>query len=106
MIYSEAMTVDLAYAQEHLSELLSEVDSGVDVIIERDGAKPIRLVGQWKARDSWRDHLHQGDRVLGRSAGIFTTPTDEEWRAMDEEIEREFSESDARFEALNGTSEA
>ena len=83
MIYAEAMTVAMNYAETHLRELVEALDQGDEVIIERDGGgERLRLVTS--------DSLQSQPLAAG-------APSQEEWKAMSEEVQRNFDESDARF---------
>ncbi len=55
---------------------------------------PFAQSGDEAVQMFWRGlRLNKGHRQLGMLAGTVVMPSDEEWRAMDEEIERDFEES-------------
>jgi antitoxin (DNA-binding transcriptional repressor) of toxin-antitoxin stability system len=79
------MQVSLKYAQEHLSDLVSAANRGEDVEIAAPDQSPVRLtlvISNEPARD-----LPRLPRLPGRLKGIIEVPTDEEWAAMDKELE-------------------
>ena len=80
------MNVSLQYAQEHLADLISAADRGEEVEITRPDKPALRLVTSPET-----DIRKVGNRrsLLGRGEGLITLPTDEEWAAMDKEIEDE-----------------
>ena len=96
MIYAEAMTVAMNYAETHLRELVDALDQGDEVIIERDGGgKRLRLVASDSLQSLHLANLKRGDRVFGRGAAA-GAPSQEEWKAMSEEVQRDFDESNAK----------
>ena len=80
------MTISAQYAETTVADLLSAADNGEEVIIARPGKPTLRLIAdetlvQPKSRVIGRKHL------MGALEGLVTLPTDEEWKAMDKEIE-------------------
>ena len=78
--YSEAMTVSVEYAAEHLKELLAALDAGIPVAIERADKPPVALKSEIVAEES---SVQQGKRILGAGRGELRIPSDEEWERMD-----------------------
>ena len=79
------MQVSLKYAQEHLADLVSAANRGEDVEIAAPDQAPVRLmlvVSNAPVADAPRP-----PRPLGRLKGLIQVPTDEEWAAMDKELE-------------------
>jgi antitoxin (DNA-binding transcriptional repressor) of toxin-antitoxin stability system len=79
------MQVNLQYAEEHFADLVSAADSGQDVEISRPGKPVLKLV----VSNTTVPVLKDGMRVLGAGVGELRVPSEEEWRAMDLEMERE-----------------
>ena len=81
-----SVNVSLQYAQEHFADLISAADRGEEVEITRPDKPALRLVTSPETAIR-----RTGSRcdLLGRGEGLITIPTDEEWAAMDKEIEDE-----------------
>ena len=80
------MKVDAQYAETHFSQLVSAAYRGEEVRIAIPDKPGLRLVVEEAAevvRPVGRKHL------FGAGEGLITLPSDEEWRAMDKEIEDE-----------------
>jgi antitoxin (DNA-binding transcriptional repressor) of toxin-antitoxin stability system len=83
--YSGRMQVNLQYAEEHFTDLVSAADSGQEVEISRPDKPALKLV----VSKATAPVLKDGMRVLGAGIGELRVPSEEEWRAMDREMERE-----------------
>jgi prevent-host-death family protein len=81
------MEVNVHHAKTHLSKLISAAESGEEVIIARNGTPTVKLVRITPPVRKSRKHL------LGAWEGRVTLPTDEEWAAMDKEIEADMLNS-------------
>jgi antitoxin (DNA-binding transcriptional repressor) of toxin-antitoxin stability system len=79
------MQVNLQYAEEHFADLVSAADSGEEVEISRPDKPPLKLV----VSKTTTPVLKDGMRVLGAGVGQLRVPSEEEWRTMDLEMERE-----------------
>jgi antitoxin (DNA-binding transcriptional repressor) of toxin-antitoxin stability system len=79
------MKVSAQYAQEHFSDILNAADSGEEVEIARPDKPTLKIVFSSAAQPV----EGTGKRILGAGRGEMIVPTDEEWQAMDEELERE-----------------
>ncbi|HZL25210.1 MAG TPA: type II toxin-antitoxin system Phd/YefM family antitoxin [Acidobacteriaceae bacterium] len=79
------MQVNLQYAEEHFTDLVSAADSGQEVEISRPDKPALKLV----VSKATAPVLKDGMRVLGAGIGELRVPSEEEWRAMDLEMERE-----------------
>ena len=78
------MKVNVQYAEAHLADLASAVDNGEEVEITRPDKPALRLVVSTTAKAS----LQKGPRILGAGRGEMRVPSDEDWLAMDKELER------------------
>jgi len=81
--YPKSMKVSAQYAEEHFADILNTAISGEDVEISTPEQAAVRLtlvknVGMQGNHDV---------RPLGRLKGLMELPTDDEWTAMDKEIE-------------------
>jgi len=83
------MQVTLQYAAEHLAEIASAARRGEEVEIAQPDEAPIKLVVSTTASFTPKP----GRRILGEGRGKMIVPTWEEWKAMDEEIEREMCDA-------------
>jgi antitoxin (DNA-binding transcriptional repressor) of toxin-antitoxin stability system len=90
------MKVSAQYAEEHLTDILNAADSGAEVEIARPDQPTYRLTlvksEPTKPKSPRILGAGRGDRVgrkqlLGAGEDLITLPTDEEWAAMDKEIE-------------------
>ena len=108
------MTVNAQYAREHFDELLLATDNGEEVEVSRDGKPSIRLfvmpaphlasvdpiilgTGQGDSPsgvgDEWQQRMKKDAEpmprrpIFGAGRGEIVLPTDEEWKAMDKELE-------------------
>ena len=79
------MQVNLQYAEEHLAELANAADKGEVVEISRPDKPALKLV----VSNSPSRQERMGKRILGAGRGELRIPSDEEWAAMDKELERE-----------------
>jgi antitoxin (DNA-binding transcriptional repressor) of toxin-antitoxin stability system len=77
------MQVNLQYAQEHLSDLVSAVDNGQEVEIARPNKPSLMLVVSHTTSQTRRT----GKRILGAGCGELRVPSLEEWQDMDKELE-------------------
>jgi prevent-host-death family protein len=78
-------SVNMHEAKTHLSKLVERVEGGEEIVISRAGKPAAKLVPVPKKL---------GPRKLGGWEGKFEMPSDEEWEAMDKEIEQLFEESE------------
>jgi prevent-host-death family protein len=83
---ADSDNVNMHEAKTHLSKLVERVEGGAEITISRAGKPAAKLVPV--AREK------KGRRKLGVWEGKFRMPSDEEWKQMDEEIERMFEESE------------
>ena len=92
------MKVNVQYAETHLADLISAADNGEIVEIARPDKSTLRLVVDNEPARA--EMASQGRRsFLGGWEGRFTLPSDDEWHAMDKEIEDEMLNGDiAQFE--------
>jgi prevent-host-death family protein len=79
-------SVNMHEAKTHLSKLVERVEGGAEITINRAGKPAAKLVPVPQAKP--------GRRKLGGWEGKFEMPSDEEWEAMDKEIEQLFEESE------------
>lgn len=82
------MQVTAEYAKDHLSDLLAASERGEVVQIRQTELFSV----QFTPIRSPKPVLVNGKRVLGAGRGELRVPSDEEWRAMDLELEREMLE--------------
>lgn len=78
--------MDAQYAEEHFSDLIAAAYRGEEVEIAAPEKPELLLkakAGKPEAKAA------SGKRVLGAWRGMIELPTDEEWAAMDREIENE-----------------
>jgi antitoxin (DNA-binding transcriptional repressor) of toxin-antitoxin stability system len=79
------MTVSAQYAATHLDDILSAVDEGEQVRIDRADKPSIRLIVE---KSTERNAAQQaGRRILGAGRGELRVPSIEEWAQMDRELE-------------------
>jgi len=83
------MQVTLQYAAEHLAELASAARRGEEVEIAQPDQPPIKLVVSTSAPYTPKT----GRRILGAGRGEMVVPSEAEWQAMDEELERLINDS-------------
>ena len=86
--YSTRVQVNLQYAEEHLADLASAVDNGQEVEISRPNGPTLKLIvsNVPSARKT-------APRILGAGRGELRVPSEEEWRSMDRELERQMNDS-------------
>ncbi len=88
------MTVSAEYAATHFDDILSAAENGEEVRMDRPDKPGIRLVVE-EAPLSYAA-AQSGRRILGVLEGTVMPPTDEQWRAMENEewqlVERPRSE--------------
>ena len=86
------MKVSAQYAASHLDDILSAVESGEEVHIDRPNKPGIRLVvdnapSAPTPPQTGRRILGAGRRHLfGAGKGLVTVPTDQQWDAMKKEL--------------------
>jgi antitoxin (DNA-binding transcriptional repressor) of toxin-antitoxin stability system len=76
------MKVSAQYAEDHFKEILATAAGGEDVEIASEGNESFKLLHMPAPEPK-----KQGPRVLGAGVGELVLPTDEEWKAMDKELE-------------------
>jgi antitoxin (DNA-binding transcriptional repressor) of toxin-antitoxin stability system len=92
------MKVNVQYAETHFAELASSAARGEEVEVALPDGPTLKLVvsnpALVPAKKNGKRILGagRGDRInrkhlLGAGEGLITLPTDEEWAAMDKEIE-------------------
>jgi prevent-host-death family protein len=74
--------INVYEARAQLSRLLDEAEAGEEIIIARHGTPVVQLVP-----------VRAATRRLGRWQGKVQAPSDEQWRAADEEIAEMFEDS-------------
>ena len=77
------MQVDIQYAEENLDALAAAVDAGQEIEISRPDKPTLRLVVSQLAPSTKKT----GRRILGAGVGELRVPSEEEWRALDKELE-------------------
>jgi len=77
------MQVNAQYAEKHLADLLSAVDAGQEVEISRPDKPLVKLV----VSNVPAFVTSGAERVLGAGSGELRIPSDEEWKALDKELE-------------------
>jgi antitoxin (DNA-binding transcriptional repressor) of toxin-antitoxin stability system len=82
------MQVSLQYAQEHFADIVSAANRGEDVEIAQ-ADKPALKLFLLPSHEQPGITVQKPKRVLGAWEGLVVLPTDEEWQAMDKEIEDE-----------------
>jgi antitoxin (DNA-binding transcriptional repressor) of toxin-antitoxin stability system len=92
------MKVNVQYAETHFAELASSAARGEEVevalpdgptlklVVSNPVPAPARITGK-RILGGWRGDGIGRKRLLGAGEGLITLPTDEEWAAMDKEIE-------------------
>lgn len=83
------MKVDLQYAESHFANLAAAADNGEQVEIARPGKPTLKLV----VGEPLAAALRGGRRILGAGRGELRVPSEEEWRAMDKELERQMNDA-------------
>jgi len=78
------MTVNVQYAEEHFADLITAVKNGEEVEITSPDQSAYRLTLANPA-----PFQRKTPRILGAGVGEMVVPSWEEWKAMDEELERE-----------------
>jgi len=86
MAAEDLKQVNMHDAKTHLSRLVEEVEGGREIVISRAGKPAVKLVPIVRPQP--------GKRVLGTLRGKIALPSDEEWAAIDREIEQDFEESE------------
>jgi len=86
MAAEDLKQVNMHEAKTHLSRLVEEVEGGREIVISRAGKPAVKLVPIARPQP--------GKRVLGTLRGKIALPSDEEWAAIDREIEQDFEESE------------
>ena len=78
------MKISAQYAEEHFADILKAADRGEEIEIAGPDQPTYRLtlVQQEPLKPAAK-------RILGAGRGEMIVPTWEEWKAMDEELERE-----------------
>jgi antitoxin (DNA-binding transcriptional repressor) of toxin-antitoxin stability system len=82
------MKVSAQYAEEHFADILSAAKTGEEVEIAHPDHSSFRLtlVKPEPAKPA-------GKRILGAGRGELRVPTEQEWREMDKELERQMNDS-------------
>ena len=78
------MRVSAQYVEDHIAELLIAASQGEEIEIALEGKPMLKLMRMNKASQL-------GRRVLGAGRGEMRVPTEEEWREMDQELERQMT---------------
>ena len=86
--YPDGVQVNLQYAEEHLADLVSAVDNGQEVEISRPNRPTLKLI---VSNDPAVPK--SGPRILGAGRGELRVPSEEEWKSMDKELERQMNDS-------------
>ncbi len=91
------MQVSAQYVREHLDDLIDSAEPGDEIEIARDGTPLAKIIVMPKHQcaatelHSGADHNgnpHGSKRIiLGAGRGELRVPSDEEWKAMDKELE-------------------
>jgi antitoxin (DNA-binding transcriptional repressor) of toxin-antitoxin stability system len=82
------MKVSAQYAETHLSDLISAADNGEVVEIARPDKPTLKLV----ISTSTSPAKQAGRRILGAGRGELRAPSEQEWRDMDKELERQMND--------------
>ena len=82
------MKVSAEYAQEHFADILNTASSGEEVEIALPGKPALFLAPRLSSRESTPSGRSRRE-LLYAGEGLVTTPTHEEWRKMDKELEDE-----------------
>jgi len=83
------MKVSLQYAASHFADLANAADNGEQIEIARPDKPTLKLVVSTPMSPGKRT----GRRILGSGRGELRLPTEEEWHAMDKEIEHEMCDA-------------
>ncbi len=83
------MKVSAQYAETHLSDLISAADNGEVVEIARPDKPTLKLVVSTPVSPA----KQTGRRILGAGRGEIRVPSEQEWREMDKELERQMNDS-------------
>lgn len=83
------ISASLKDADPWFTDLVSRAEAGEEVVLEREGRAVARLVAIETASEDGADRR----KLFGALKGQFSSPTDEEWAAMDQEIIELFEES-------------
>ena len=83
------MKVSAQYAETHLSDLISAADKGEVVEIARPDKPTLKLVVSTPTLAA----KQTGRRILGAGRGELRVPSEQEWREMDKELERQMNNS-------------
>lgn len=84
--YPNFMKVNVQYAEAHLTDLISAASRGETVQIE--GPEHTAQILTFRTPKP-----EIGHRILGAGRGEMRVPSDEEWQAMDKELERLMNDS-------------
>lgn len=82
------MQVSAQYAFSHFEDISSAIDRGEEVEIVRPGKPALQLVPRTSSAPPRQPKLKDGKRILGAGSSELRVPSVEEWKAMDEELER------------------
>ena len=82
------MNVSLQYAESHLADLADAVDSGEPIEISRPDKPTLRLIVSAQSPVK-----KTGRRILGAGRGEMGVPSEEEWAAMDKELEHQMNDA-------------
>jgi antitoxin (DNA-binding transcriptional repressor) of toxin-antitoxin stability system len=83
------MKVSAQYAQEHFADILNAAESGEPVEIARPDKPTLKLVLTTPVAPA----KPAGQRVLGAGRGELRVPSEQEWRQMDKELERQMNDA-------------
>lgn len=83
------MKVSAKYAQEHFADILDAAESGEPVEIARPDKPTLKLVLTGPVASA----RPAGKRILGAGRGELRVPSEEEWRQMDKELERQMNDA-------------
>jgi antitoxin (DNA-binding transcriptional repressor) of toxin-antitoxin stability system len=83
------MKVSAQYAQEHFAEILNAAESGEPVEIARPDKPTLKLVLSTAIAPA----KPAGQRILGAGRGELRVPSEEEWRQMDMELQRQMNDA-------------
>jgi antitoxin (DNA-binding transcriptional repressor) of toxin-antitoxin stability system len=85
------MKVTAQYAATHLDDILAAAENGEEVRIDRPNKPGIRLVVETAPRNIVA--AQTGRRILGAGLGEMRVPSEQEWDAMDKQLERQMNDS-------------
>jgi antitoxin (DNA-binding transcriptional repressor) of toxin-antitoxin stability system len=83
------MKVSAQYAEAHFADILNAAYNGEEVEIALPDKPPLKLVVSTSSAFTPKP----GRRILGAGRGEMVVPSWEEWKAMDNDLEREINEA-------------